>query len=110
MAIVIVTEKISEAERALSREEHGDYIKVVVDIEKEILAAGGEWHADAEKLLLERGSKQEHLWGGGVDSNDNRIEFVALINMRPRYSRSQEVLDVEIRNKMEEIIRRIFEI
>lgn len=108
MAIVIINGRISEAEKMLAREDHGDYVKVVVDIEKGMLAAGGEWHADAEVLLLEQGSKQENLWGGGIDLIDNRIEFVALINMRPRYSRSQEVLDQEVRSKMEKIIKRIF--
>ncbi len=108
MAVVVVEEKITLEQLALAKEEYGEFIKVVVDIEKEILAAGGEWHADAEKVLLEQGSRQENLWGGGVDLGSSQVEFTALINMRPGFSRSQEVLDQEVRRKMEAVIRRIF--
>lgn len=34
-----------------------DMIKGVVDIEREILAMGGEYHADANMVLIENGSK-----------------------------------------------------
>lgn len=40
-----------------------EVVKAVVDIEKRIMAIGGEMHADEEKDLLEHGSKQEDLWG-----------------------------------------------
>lgn len=108
MAVVVVRDLITNEQLESAREEYRDYVKVVVDIEREILAAGGRWHADAEKILLGAGSRQEYLWGGGVDLVSKRIEFIALINMRPKYSRSQEVLDPEIRDKMEEIIKRAF--
>jgi hypothetical protein len=99
MAVVIIEETISPEQLGLVQEEYGEYVKVVVDIEKGILAAGGEWHADAEKIMLEMGSRQEHLWGGGVNLPKRKIEFNSLINMRPRLSSSQEVLDQTIRNK-----------
>src|SRR3989338_5902427 len=41
----------------------GDMVKAVVDIEKNVIALGGELHADEEALLLQNGSKQENLWG-----------------------------------------------
>jgi len=41
-------------------------IKFVVDIDRKLLALGGEMHADAEKLLLENGSRQENLWGANI--------------------------------------------
>jgi len=34
------------------------YIKLAVEIERGILAGGGELHADCEAVLLEKGSKQ----------------------------------------------------
>jgi len=40
------------------------YIKLAVDIERGILAGGGELHADCEAVLLENGSKQVDIWGG----------------------------------------------
>ena len=39
------------------------YIKLAVDIERGILAGGGEVHADCESVLLENGSKQVDIWG-----------------------------------------------
>lgn len=108
MAIVVVQETITSEQLALVRQDYPNYIKVVVDVEMGILAAGGEWHADAETILLQQGSRQEYLWGGGVNLLDNSIEFVSLINTRPGLSKSQEVLDVEIRSKMEGIIKRVF--
>ncbi len=110
MAVIIIEETITADQLLIVREEYPNYIKVVVDIEKGILAAGGEWHVDAEEVLLEQGSKQEHLWGGGVDLITKSVEFNSLINTRPGLSSSQEVLDLKIRSKMEEIIRSLFEL
>ncbi|MGD1702730.1 DUF5674 family protein [Dapis sp. BLCC M229] len=39
------------------------YIKLAVDIEKGVLAGGGELHADCEAVLLENGSRQVDIWG-----------------------------------------------
>jgi hypothetical protein len=44
-------------------EEHRFYIKLAVDIERLILAGGGEMHFDCEQALLDNGSRQENLWG-----------------------------------------------
>lgn len=108
MAVVIIEETVTPEQLVLVQEEYGEYIKVVVDIERNVLAAGGEWHADAEKVLLEQGSRQENLWGGGVNLPKRKVEFNSLINMRPTQSNSQEVLDQSIRDKMEATIKRIF--
>lgn len=110
MAVVIVKDKVTSEQLIVVQEEYGEYVKVVVDIELDILAAGGEWHADAEKVLLEQGSRQENLWGGGVNLVKKKVDFVSLINMRPVLSNSQEVMNQEIRDKMEIIMRRIFEL
>lgn len=39
------------------------YIKLAVDIDREILAGGGAMHADCESVLLDDGSQQEFIWG-----------------------------------------------
>jgi hypothetical protein len=41
----------------------GAYIKLAVDIEKEIAAGGGVLHADCEAVLLDAGSRQADIWG-----------------------------------------------
>src|SRR3990167_2974211 len=76
------------------------YIKVVVDIRRQILAAGGEKHVDAEQLLLEDGSHQEDIWGAGLDLETNEMDFDSLINLRPNQNRSREILDKNIREKV----------
>ena len=84
------------------------YIKVVVDIQKQILAAGGKKHVDGEAMLLKDGSKQEHLWGGGLDLETGEVDFDSMINIRPRQNNSsREVLDKSIREKVENIIRKL---
>ncbi len=110
MAVVIIEDKVTPEQLVLVQEEYGEYVKVVVDIERNILAAGGEWHADAEKVLLEEGSRQENLWGGGVNLVKRKVDFVSLINMRPVLSNSQEVMNQEIRDKMEAVMRSVFEL
>lgn len=108
----IFSEKVTKEEIKKITDEHfGDMVKVVVDIEKEILAAGGEFHSDSESLLLESGSKQENLWGINYfprRQGDPRIEYSALINIRPRNKNySFEIQDSKIREKIKKIIDKI---
>jgi hypothetical protein len=80
------------------------YIKIVVDVRRKILAAGGEKHVDGERLLLEDGSRQEDLWGAGLDLETGEMDFDSLINLRPTQNRSREILDEEIRKKAASLI------
>lgn len=86
-------------------------LKVVVDLRLGVLAVGMELHADGEQLLLDQGSKQEDLWGANVypdASSGQRIEFTAMINVRPRQSnRSQEIQDPATRKAVHALIRRL---
>ena len=53
----LVKEKISLQElKQTAKEGFGNLVKAVVDIEREIMAIGGELHSDEEALLLEQGS------------------------------------------------------
>ena len=88
-----------------------EMLKIVVDIENEILAVDSEMHADLEEKLLERGSKQNDLWGANVyplRKTDDFIEFTALINIRPAQdNKSMEVLDENKKQRMDKIIREL---
>lgn len=108
MSVVVISGIISQEQLEKAKEDYSDYIKVVVDIEKEILSAGGEWHADGEKVLLEMGSLQKNLWGGGIDIQTGDVDCISLINTRPDYNNSQEVADKEIRKKMLEVVNKVF--
>jgi hypothetical protein len=109
--ILIASEKISAAQlKNLCHYWFDDMVKVVVDIKKEIVALGGELHAEAEALLIEQGSDQKALWGANFypwHEPENRIEFTALINIRPKQDNpSMEILDHNIKGKIAEIVER----
>lgn len=109
MGIVVIQDKVTKSDIKVASEEYGDYIKVVVDIKTGVMAIGGEWHADAEKELIKLGSKQEDIWGGGIDTMSNTVETIALINIRPGVGNdSQEILDKELRERFIEIVKTKF--
>jgi hypothetical protein len=84
----------------------GVYIKLAVDVERKILAGGGEWHADCEKVLLESGSKQANIWGADWVPSTQAIVYESLINIRTRANnRSMEIQDPELRARIAQIIQ-----
>ena len=84
-------------------------IKIVVDIRRRILAGGGEMHSDCESVLLDNGSEQDDLWGANWYPAEQRIEFEALINIRPRLgNRNILIQDEDLRQKVESVTREIF--
>ena len=87
-------------------EEFGDYVKFTLDIESEWYTIGGEFHADGEKLLLENGSKQENIWGGGYDLLTNEFDCNSLINTRAQ-NPSQEILNPPTREKFFRLCKKI---
>lgn len=81
------------------------YIKLAVDIDREILAGGGAMHADCEAVLLDDGSQQESIWGADWDPAAQQVTFESLINIRPRQNNpSMELLNPEIREKVAAIV------
>ena len=64
---LIIREKATDKEIQEMSQHFQGYVKVVIDIEREILAGGGDRHFNDEKSLLLDGSKQKNLWGGGFD-------------------------------------------
>jgi len=93
--------------RTLVARHFEDMVKYVVDVERGIAAVGGELHADAEALLLERGSRQEALWGANYYPGKGRegcIEYTALINIRPAAgNRGMEIEDPDLRERVRQI-------
>lgn len=73
-------------------------IKIVVDIRRKILVGGGVMHVDCEALLLSSGSEQDDLWGADWFPEDQRIEYEALINIRPRLVPNQLILCILCKN------------
>ena len=86
------------------------YIKLAVDVERQVLAGGGEWHADCEQLLLKDGSRQEDIWGADWLPNEKQVRYEALINIRPQQNnRSMTIQDTLLRQRIEKIVLFIFE-
>lgn len=106
--LMLIKSRANEETLKKATEDLEGYIKVVVDLEREVLTAGGLMHADGEQFLLKEGSNQENLWGGGLDLETGEIDFDSMINIRPNQGNtSREVLSAEIRNKMEAIINKL---
>jgi hypothetical protein len=110
--ITIVRHALSRAElRRLAEAQFGDFLKAVVDVGRDLMAIGGELHADEEAALLEDGARQEDLWGINLypdHPGDELIEFDSMINVRPsRRNRSRGVEDAAIRERIVEIVGRL---
>jgi uncharacterized protein DUF5674 len=109
MEITLVDKPITREQlKAAAWPYYEEIVKAVVDVEKGIMAIGGEMHADEEKFLLEHGSKQEDLWGINVFpelEGPEMIEFDSLINIRPRIgNRSRGVENAEIRERIIQMV------
>lgn len=108
MAIIIVKDELNQADFKKAKEDYRTYIKITLDLEKAIVALGGEYHADAEKLLLDQGSRQEDIWGGGFNLETKQFETNAIVNLRPGKNSSTEILDIKIRKKFLRIAKKVF--
>lgn len=111
-SIRIITEPLSLAElKQMAQEKFGDMVKGVVDVERGMMAIGGDLHADEEAVLLENGSRQEDLWGINLypeKTGEDFIEFDSMINIRPRQNnRSRGVENEEVRQKIRAIVNKL---
>lgn len=106
--IIILTKPATNQQIKKMCHEYGSYIKVVVDVEKEILAGGGAMHYDEERLLLEYGCKQSNLWGGGIDLETGEVTYDSMINIRPNQNNpKREIQSEEIKDEFKEIVERL---
>lgn len=115
MTIKIIKEKITKQELGnIVKENYGDMTKAVVDIEKEVMAIGGEFHSDASVILIEQeGSDQEDIWGINLYPEKEKnewLEFNSLINIKPlKNNRDVEIESEEIKGKIRNIVNRLIE-
>jgi Protein of unknown function (DUF5674) len=84
----------------------GIYIKLAIDIERGILAGGGELHADCEQILLQDGSAQANLWGADWYPLTQTVGYESIINIRPRANnRWMEIQDPGLREQVGRIVQ-----
>ena len=85
------------------------YIKTVIDIKKKMCAAGMDRYFEGEKILLEQGSSQADIWGGGIDLETKIIDYNSFINISPSQNNpSNEILDPEIRRLYKDLTKYFF--
>ena len=108
MQISIIHSRVTDEQKKILLEALETYIKLAVDIEQGIFAAGGVLHADCEAVLITNGSKQEKIWGADWIPSSKEIRYEALINIRPKDNNpSMTVLDPDIRARIKEIVERL---
>lgn len=95
--IVFIDQPIDRSRlKHIASQRFGDLVKAVVDLERRVMAAGAELHADEEAWLLQQGSLQQNLWGINLYPDlpmSDMLEFDSMINIRPsqnNHSRSVE--------------------
>ncbi len=107
--IITKLEPFTKEEIKKLREFFDVYIKTVVDIEKKVCSAGADRHFESEKILLDDGSRQSDLWGGGVDIETKIIDCNSFINVRPKDNNtSNEIQDSKLRKKFEDLTEYFF--
>lgn len=113
MEIKIIKNPIKKQQLAkIAEKQFGDMVKAVVDVDQEIMAIGGELHADEEVELTEKDdSKREYTWGINLypeKSDAEWIEFDSMINIKPFYNnRSRDIESSEIKAKIKLVIKKL---
>jgi len=99
----------AELLKQVAAERFGNMVKAVVDVERKVMAIGGELHADEEQYLLENGSTQTNLWGINIYIDQplpQAVEFDSMVNVRPSQgNRSRGVDDEATRQRILRVIQ-----
>lgn len=107
--IITKTKPYIKEEIGKLREVFDVYIKTVIDVRQRVCSAGMDRHFEGERKLLEQGSKQKDIWGGGIDIETGTIDYNSFINIRPAdNNRSNEIQDSIIRIKYGELTKYFF--
>lgn len=114
MDITIIRESVTRHElNEMAKQQFGDMVKAVVDVEQGIMAIGGELQSDEEAVLLDQGSAQKNLWGINLYPEQpiaEWIEFDSMINVRPSGgNRSRNAEQAETREAITVIVNRLVE-
>ncbi|MFB2916857.1 MULTISPECIES: DUF5674 family protein [Aerosakkonema] len=111
MVLIIRDPATPEQINQMAETYFGLRVKLAVDVVREIIAGGGELHADCEQALLEDGSQQVNIWGADWYPETKEVGFESLINIRPRQqNRSMEIQNADLRQRIEKIVRRLLEV
>jgi hypothetical protein len=108
--IHIIRHKATRQQIEEMLEELDPLIKLAVDIQRKILAGGGQMHSDCEVVLLQDGSRQEDVWGANWIPDTQTTEFEALINIRPnQHNPSMTIQNPATKHQIENVVRQLLE-
>jgi len=106
--VVLLTSQATSDQITSSSKDLAGYVKFVVDLNREVMTIGGLRHVEGEQSLLQDGSHQPDLWGGGVDLESKEIDFESMINIRPPDNPSRELLDLRLRAQVKAVVNKLF--
>lgn len=84
------------------------YIKTVIDVQKKVCSAGCDRHFESEAILLAQGSRQEDLWGGGIDAENVVVDCNSFINIRPQQGNTSNEIQNPTSREAFEILTKYF--
>ena len=98
--------------RKMAKQQFGNLVKAVIDLDKGIMVIDADLHSDQESLLIQSGSNQANLWGINLYPekyhSSEFIEFDSMINLRPSQNNlSRNVEDEKIRKKIINIVKKL---
>ncbi|MGA2911850.1 MAG: DUF5674 family protein [Candidatus Levyibacteriota bacterium] len=109
--IITKSESFTKEEIKKLRELFDVYIKTVIDVKNKICSAGADRHFESEEILLNQGSIQSALWGGGIDLKTKIIDCNSFINVRPAdKNMSNEIQDPQLRKEFEDLTKYFFKV
>lgn len=109
--IVTSTTPLTSEQINQAKERFEVYVKTVIDIRKKICCAGIDRHFEGEKILLESGSHQSDIWGGGIDLETKEIDFNSFINIRPQdHNLKNEIQSEQIKKSYTELTNYFFKL
>ena len=109
--ILIVREPISLTVIEPLRAWHHTLVKGVADVKRGTIALGGDWHMDANTVLIADGSEQKDVWGFNIypsERGEKALEYISLINIRPAQGNTgMELMDTDLRNAIKALIKKL---
>ena len=102
----IVKDNIALSElQEMALKMHGEFVKAVVDVEKEIMAVEAEFHADLMEALIQTElCEPKNVWGINIFPDrvgDDFVMFDSMINLKPGLgNRTRGITDAKVREKI----------
>lgn len=97
MSVVVLEKELTKEDIQKARKEYDTYIKITIDLDQNLVAIGGEYHADAQEILIKEYGGKKNIWGGGYSLLTKQFETNAMVNIRPEINPGMEILDPKIR-------------